>query len=261
MILICNNFSLQTFLACFSIVFFNFVHGSLAPHRIAGAEASYIVFKSFLGRDPFPCLASTTRIPKHTGIVVFSYLCSFTNIPQAAFLILAMALENFVTVEFQKSVENEQESGQVQVDFHHILGQYEKLRDAADMVRSLFGNFVIWYFIMNLSFFAQIPQVLFLPGSDVINRGILIWYLIYVSAAIRIAVSVNINVEMCVRNFEFRQQLQQYRRNCEEVTTQTLDHRIQLMALRQDLETNAIGISCYFFTVTKNFLNSVSSYC
>lgn len=60
-------------------------------------------------------------------------------------------------------------------------------------------------------------------------------------------------IEDSMRKFIQKSQLQ-----IKENGLYSLDQRLVLIALRQDMETDPVGVSSCFFTITKNFLSSVT---
>lgn len=52
------------------------------------------------------------------------------------------------------------------------------MRDITALAQSVFGGFILWYYVCALSFFAEIPQIILMTGGD--GHSIKIVFTIYI---------------------------------------------------------------------------------
>lgn len=71
---------------------------------------------------------------------------------------------------------------------------YEKVKGAADQLKTIFNGFIMCYYIMILAFFGLLPQVFLDPTTDQVNRFILYGYLLFICISMYTAVRDNMMV-------------------------------------------------------------------
>lgn len=123
---------------------------------------------------------------------------------------------------------------------------YRAIKNMSAHISRLFGNQIIFYYIIAVAFLARIPDPNVWSSRPQIVTVIAFlcfgpWF--WLTAA--------------DFHFKVRETMQEWWRQLQYRKDLSLDMRIRIMDFRNDYMLDPVGISCKFFTITYHFIGSV----
>lgn len=206
-----------------------------------------------------------------TMLKVHVYKTYFIN---HIFVFLTTCKIFLLALDFQECVENLPIN-----DFDNMIKLYRKLKTKLELINTFAGWHVLTFCAIVLTYYCEIPDVISGKMWEREGLGSVVFYLFLNSFLWLVAAEghsvIHKTVKKWIDNYLFNRYndipklekveiKQGLAKNCGNLHSLDNNHassmeiHMMLMAIRNDLSAEPLGLSCKFFTVTHGFLTSVS---